>query len=58
LKSGGGPLEIQYLSMVGAHSSYWTSNDFVRMLVTEIGREPGRSNTLPNMKAVKNRHKS
>jgi hypothetical protein len=53
LSSGGGPLEIQYLNMLSAHSSYWSSPDFVRMLVTEIGREPGRSHTLPNMKAVK-----
>jgi len=53
LSSGGGPLEIQYLNMLGAHSSYWTSADFIRMLVTEVGRKPGKANTLPNMKAVK-----
>jgi hypothetical protein len=53
LSSGGGPLEIQYFNMLSAHSSYWSSPDFVRMVVTEAGREPGRSHTLPNMKVVK-----
>lgn len=53
LRSGGGPLEIQYLNMLGAHSSYWNHRDFVRMLCMEIGRKPGRSNTLPAMRAVK-----
>lgn len=57
LATGGGPLEIQYLNMLGAHSSYWTSPDFIRMLVTEVGRRPGKTNTLPNMKAVKAVHK-
>lgn len=54
LRSGGGPLEIQYLNMLSAHSSYWTSHDFIRMLCIEIGRKPGRANTLPAMRAVKN----
>ena len=53
LRSRGGPLEIQYLNMLSAHSSYWTSQDFVRMLCIEIGRKPGRDNTLPAMRAVK-----
>lgn len=53
LSSGGGTLEIQYLNMLGAHSSYWSSADFIRMLVTEIGRKPGKSSTLPNMRVVK-----
>jgi hypothetical protein len=57
LSSGGGPLEIQYLNMLSAHSSYWTSPDFIRMLCTEVGRKPGKANCLPNMKAVKIRHK-
>jgi DDHD domain len=57
LSIGGGPLEIQYLNMLSAHSSYWGSPDFVRMVVTEVGRKPGRSNTLPNMKAVKIGHR-
>ena len=58
LSSGGGPLEIQYLNMLGAHSSYWTNPDFIRMLCTEVGRKPGKANCLPNMRAVKIRHKS
>jgi hypothetical protein len=53
LSSGGGPLEIQYINMLSAHSSYWTLQDFVRFLVVEIGRRPGRSNTVPGMRAVK-----
>jgi len=53
LQSGGGPLEIQYLNMLGAHSSYWVLQDFVRFLVVEIGRRPGRENTLPVLRAVK-----
>jgi hypothetical protein len=58
LGSGGGPLEIQYINMLGAHSSYWGSADFVRMVVTEVGKTPGRNHALPNMKAVKMGHKS
>lgn len=54
LRSGGGPLEIQYLNMLSAHTSYWTNYDFIRMLCIEIGRKPGRGNTLPAMRAVKN----
>jgi hypothetical protein len=42
MKYGGGPLEIQYLTMLGAHSSYWLSRDFVRMIVVEVGREEGK----------------
>ena len=57
LSSGGGPLEIQYLNMLSAHSSYWSSADFVRMIVTEVGREPGKSHTLPNMRVMKASHK-
>lgn len=53
LHSGGGPLEIQYLNMLSAHSSYWILQDFVRFLVIEIGRKSGKSGTLPAMKAVK-----
>lgn len=53
LSSGGGPLEIQYLNMLSAHSSYWTSTDFIRMLVVEVGRRAGKKHTLPNMRAVK-----
>lgn len=53
LHSGGGPLEIQYLNMLSAHSSYWTLQDFVRFLVVEIGRKGGRTETMGAMKAVK-----
>lgn len=53
LKYGGGPLEIQYLTMLGAHSSYWLSKDFVRMIVLETGRRPGREGALMGMRAVK-----
>jgi hypothetical protein len=53
LRYGGGPLEIQYLTMLGAHSSYWLLKDFVRMIVTEVGRERGREGTLYGMRAVK-----
>ncbi|CAG8951953.1 hypothetical protein HYFRA_00005760 [Hymenoscyphus fraxineus] len=58
LSSGGGPLEIQYINMLSAHSSYWLSPDFVRMIVTECGRTPGKDHTLPNMRVVKVGHKS
>jgi DDHD domain len=53
LKYGGGPLEIQYLTMLGAHSSYWLSADFIRMVVTEIGRPEGRNGCLLSMRAQK-----
>jgi hypothetical protein len=53
LRSGGGPLEIQYLNMLSAHTSYWTNGDFVRMLCIEVGRTPGRKATLPAMRAMK-----
>ena len=56
LRYGGGPLEIQYLTMLGAHSSYWTSQDFIRFLVVEIGREPGRDGALDALKAQKKKH--
>ena len=53
LRSGGGPLEIQYLNMLSAHTSYWTNLDLIRLLCVEIGRKPGRANTIPAMRAVK-----
>ncbi|KAF4988383.1 hypothetical protein FGRMN_9802 [Fusarium graminum] len=53
LRSGGGPLEIQYLNMLSAHSSYWTNHDFIRMLCIEIGRNPGRAHSIPALRAVK-----
>jgi hypothetical protein len=53
LRYGGGALEIQYLTMLGAHSSYWVSRDFVRMIVVEVGRELGKDGTVGVMRAVK-----
>lgn len=53
LKSGGGPLEIQYLNMLSAHSCYWTHLDFIRFLCIEVGRTPGRHHTLASARAVK-----
>jgi pimeloyl-ACP methyl ester carboxylesterase len=53
LRSGGGPLEIQYLNILSSHSSYWYNTDLIRMLCIEIGRRPGRKNTVPGMRAVK-----
>lgn len=49
------PGGIQYLDMLGAHSSYWTSPDFVRFLVMELGRESGKEGTLPVLRAQKKR---
>ena len=53
LQSNRGPLEIQYLNMLSAHTSYWTNHDLIRMLCTEIGRRPGKAHALPAMRAVK-----
>ncbi|KAH9810776.1 phosphatidic acid-preferring phospholipase A1, contains DDHD domain, partial [Teratosphaeria destructans] len=57
LRYGGGPLEIQYLTMLGAHSSYWLLKDFTRMIVTEVGRPPGREGTSFGMRAVKRKER-
>ncbi|KAJ6102379.1 hypothetical protein N7486_004806 [Penicillium sp. IBT 16267x] len=53
LSGGGGPLNIQYLNMLSAHSSYWTLTDFVRFLVVEIARKQGREGTLIGLRAEK-----
>lgn len=53
MQKEGGALEFQYLNMLSAHSSYWTRRDFVRFLVVEIGRTPGRTATVSSIKAVK-----
>ncbi|KAL4893586.1 DDHD domain-containing protein [Aspergillus ambiguus] len=53
LSGGGGPLNIQYLNMISAHSSYWTLTDFVRFLVIEVARKQGREHTLPMLRAEK-----
>lgn len=54
LSGVGGPLEVQYVTMLTAHMSYWSNRDFVRMLVWEIGRRPGREGregTILSMRA-------
>jgi hypothetical protein len=53
LRYGGGMLEIQYLTMLGAHSSYWGLRDFIRLVVMEVGREGGKERSLPGLRAVK-----
>ncbi|EER38506.1 DDHD domain-containing protein [Histoplasma capsulatum H143] len=53
ISGGGGPLSIQYLNMLSAHSSYWVLQDFVRFLVVEIGRKRGRDGTLLALRAEK-----
>jgi hypothetical protein len=53
LSGGGGPLNIQYLNMLSAHSSYWTLTDFVRFVVVEIARKQGRDGTLVGLRAEK-----
>lgn len=53
LRYGGGPLEIQYLTMLGAHSSYWVNRDFIRMIVVEVGRVQSKEGTLAPMRAQK-----
>ncbi|KAL8387540.1 hypothetical protein RB595_009835 [Gaeumannomyces hyphopodioides] len=53
LHSSGGPLEIQYLNMLHAHSSYWTSPDLIRMLCMEICRKPGRAYIYESLRATK-----
>ncbi|EEH18354.1 hypothetical protein PABG_00917 [Paracoccidioides brasiliensis Pb03] len=53
ISGGGGPLNIQYLNMLTAHSSYWVLQDFVRFLVVEIGRKRGREGTLLALRAEK-----
>lgn len=57
LRYGGGTFEIQYITMLSAHSSYWLLKDFVRMIVTETGREKGREGTFLGMRAVKKKGK-
>ncbi|KAI0145312.1 DDHD domain-containing protein [Xylariaceae sp. FL1272] len=58
LRSGSGPLELQYLNMLSAHTSYWVNSDLIRLLCLEIGRRPGKANTLPAMRAVKGKRMS
>ncbi|KAL2011132.1 hypothetical protein VTN00DRAFT_3850 [Thermoascus crustaceus] len=53
LTGGGGPLNIQYLNMLSAHSSYWTLSDFIRFVVVEIARKQGKEGTLLALRAEK-----
>ncbi|KAL2843304.1 DDHD domain-containing protein [Aspergillus pseudoustus] len=53
LSGGSGPLNIQYLNMLSAHSSYWILSDFVRFLVIEIARRQERDAVLPVLRAEK-----
>lgn len=53
LSGGGGPLNIQYLNMLSAHSSYWALADFVRFVVIEIARKQGREGSLLAFRAEK-----
>ena len=53
LRYGGGPLEIPYLTMLGAHAAYWSLKDFIRLVVLEVSRTPGRATALHGLKAVK-----
>ncbi|KAF9740965.1 hypothetical protein PMIN06_008831 [Paraphaeosphaeria minitans] len=53
LKYGGGALSIEYITMLGAHSSYWVHRDFVRFVVCEVGRGSGRGGTLRGIRAGK-----
>lgn len=53
LRPRGGVFEIKYLAMLSAHSGYWTSQDFIRFLVVEIGRKQGKEWTVPMMRASK-----
>lgn len=53
ISGGGGPLNIQYLNMLSAHSSYWILPDFVRFVVVEIARRQDKDGTLMALRAVK-----
>ena len=53
ISGGGGPLNIQYLNMLSAHSSYWILPDFVRFLVVEIARRQDKDGTLLALRAKK-----
>ncbi|OKL57646.1 hypothetical protein UA08_07152 [Talaromyces atroroseus] len=53
ISGGGGPLNIEYLNMLSAHSSYWILPDFVRFLVVEIARRQDKDGTLLALRAEK-----
>jgi hypothetical protein len=50
-------LEIQYLTMLGAHSAYWGLKDFIRVIVMETGRKPGVEGALGGLRAVRKKEK-
>jgi len=51
LGGGGWEVGLQYLNMLSAHSSYWVLQDFVRFVLVEVGREPGRGEVLMGIRA-------
>ena len=51
IRAAGGAFE--YLNILSAHSSYWTTPEFVRFLVAEVGREPGPEGAIAQLKAQK-----
>jgi hypothetical protein len=53
LSGGGGPLNIQYLNMLSAHSSYWILPDFVCFVVVEIARRQDKDGALLALRAEK-----
>lgn len=46
-----GTLENQYFSMLTAHSGYWDSKDFSRLVAIECGRKRGKENTIRQYQA-------
>jgi DDHD domain len=38
-----GLLDMEYVSMLGAHVGYWERKDFARMILVETGREAGKT---------------
>ncbi|EPS37976.1 hypothetical protein H072_8298 [Dactylellina haptotyla CBS 200.50] len=55
LRTGAGVLDSEYLNMLGAHSCYWESRDFVRLIVVEAGRERGKEGVIAGMGIEKKR---
>ena len=53
ISGGGGPLNIQYLNMLSAHSSYWILPEFVRFIVIEIARRQDKNSVLLALRAEK-----
>ncbi|KAI5291781.1 hypothetical protein KEM54_000017 [Ascosphaera aggregata] len=53
MSGNAGPLSIQYLNMLSAHTNYWSNVDFIRFLVLETGRKSGRKGTIAALRAKK-----